>query len=56
MNFYEKNKRVLLFVVYAVIMFTAIQSQINSIGFFLLFILTAFVIYFFVKTIFPKKD
>lgn len=52
-NFNRKTKIILL-VVYALIMFTTIQSEINTIIFILLFAVAPISIYFFVKSIFPK--
>lgn len=52
----QKNHKILLMVVYAVIMFIAIQAQMNLISFILLFAVLPVGIYFFVRKIFPKED
>jgi len=49
-----KRTRIVLMIVYAVIMFTAIQTKISMITFIILFAVLPIIIYFYVKTIFPK--
>jgi len=49
-----KNRIILLFL-YGVIMFFTIRNEINILLFFMLFVITPFLIYYFVKMIFPKK-
>jgi uncharacterized membrane protein len=51
----EKKTKMILMIVYAVMMFSAIQSQINTIMFILLFAVLPIGIYFYVKSIFPKN-
>lgn len=53
---FEKNQRIILLLVYALIMFAAIQSQLGLISFILLFAIAPIGIYLFVLKIFPKKD
>ena len=55
LNKLEKKTRIIIMIVYAVIMFTAIQTKISMITFIILFAVLPTVIYFYVKTIFPKK-
>jgi hypothetical protein len=52
----EKKHKMILMLVYALIMFVSIQSQINLVTFILLFAVIPIGIYFYVKKIFPKKD
>lgn len=52
---FEKRTKVILMIVYAIIMFLAIQSQMNIIIFTLLFAVVPIAIYFYVKSIFPKN-
>jgi hypothetical protein len=55
LNKLEKRTRIIILIVYAVIMFTAIQTKISMITFIILFAVLPVVIYFYVKTIFPKN-
>ena len=55
LNKLEKKTRIIIMIVYAVIMFTAIQTKISMITFIILFAVLPVVIYFYVKTIFPKS-
>jgi len=50
-----KNKRIIAMVIYALIMFLAIQSQMGIFTFILLFAILPIGIYLFVKSIFPKE-
>lgn len=50
----SKNAKTIFLIIYAVVMFLAIQSQINMMSFILLFAITPIAIYFYVKKIFPK--
>lgn len=52
----EKNQRIILMVIYALLMFIAIQSQLGLISFVILFAIAPIGIYLFVLKIFPKKD
>lgn len=52
---FEKKTKIILMIVYGIIMFIAIQSQMNTIIFILLFAITPIAIYFYVKNIFPKN-
>lgn len=52
---FEKKTKIILMIIYAIIMFIAIQSQMNLIIFILLFAVVPIAIYFYVKSIFPKK-
>ena len=55
LNNLDKRTRIIIMIVYAVIMFTAIQTKISMITFIILFAVLPIVIYFYVKTIFPKN-
>ncbi len=52
----DKKNKIILLVVYGVIMFATIMSEINTIIFTLLFVVTPISIYYFVKQIFPKEN
>lgn len=52
----EKNHRIILMLIYAIIMFISIQTQMGLITFILLFVVAPISIYFYVKKLFPKKD
>lgn len=52
---FDKNSRLLLLVIYAVIMISSISSQINTFVFIILFAILPISIYTFVKYIFPKE-
>lgn len=52
---FDKRTRIILLIIYALIMFTTIQSEINTIVFILLFAVVPIAIYFFVKSIFPTN-
>lgn len=52
----EKKTRIVLLIVYALIMFVAIQSQMNIITFILLFAVVPIGVYIYVKKIFPKEN
>ena len=49
----SKNSKIILMIVFAIIMFSSIQSQIDIYIFIGLFIIAPVVIYLFVKKIFP---
>lgn len=51
---FDKNSRITLLVVYAVVMFFTIAKGINTVMFILLFVVAPIGIYLFVKQIFPK--
>ena len=53
---FQKKTKIILMIAYAIIMFLAIQSEINTIFFILLFAVVPIGIYFYVKSIFPKSD
>ena len=55
LNKLEKRTRIVILIIYAVIMFSAIQIKISMITFIVLFAVLPIVIYFYVKTIFPKN-
>lgn len=55
LNNLDKRTRIIIMIVYAVIMLTAIQTKISMITFIILFAVLPIVIYFYVKTIFPKN-
>lgn len=52
---FDRRTRIIILAVYALIMFTTIQGEINTIIFILLFAVAPIAIYFFVKSIFPRK-
>ena len=52
----NKQTRIVLFVLYAVIMFATIMSKINTLIFIILFVIVPITVYFFVKIIFPNKQ
>ena len=51
---FSRKNRIILLALYAIIMFSAIVSEINLIVFILLFAIVPISIYFIVKQIFPK--
>lgn len=55
LNKLEKKTRIIILVIYAVIMFTAIQIKISLVTFIILFAVLPVIIFFYVKTIFPKN-
>lgn len=50
----NKNTRIILLVLYALIMFSTIMSEINTLIFIVLFVIVPISVYAFVKIIFPK--
>ncbi len=52
---FDKNSRIILLVIYGVLMLTSIANSIDTLTFITLFALVPFVIYIFVKKIFPKN-
>lgn len=52
----EKKHRIILMIIYALVMFISIQSQMGLISFILLFVVAPISIYIYVKKLFPKKD
>ena len=52
---FDKNSRIVFLTLYAIIMFSTIESEINIIFFVLLFIVAPISIYYIVKYIFPKE-
>ena len=50
----DKRTRVIIMFIYAVVMFIVIQTKISIITFFILFAVVPTIIYFYIKTIFPK--
>ncbi|XOB61256.1 hypothetical protein ACMC56_11640 [Campylobacterota bacterium DY0563] len=52
----EKKHRIILMIIYAVIMFISIQSQMDLISFVLLFAVAPIAIFIYVKKLFLKKD
>jgi len=53
---FDKNSRIILLIIYAVIMFITIQNELNTIIFILLFAVTPISVYFFVKKNFPNNE
>lgn len=47
----DKNRRVIILLVYAIIMFATIISEVNTIIFIILFVIAPISIYYFVKNI-----
>lgn len=52
---FDKNSRKVLLIIYAIIMFSSISSEMNTIIFIILFVVLPISIYSFVKYIFPNK-
>lgn len=52
---FDKNSRIILLLIYALIMLSAISNQINLTLFIILFLVLPVSIYSFVKYIFPDK-
>lgn len=52
---FEKRTKTILLIIYAAIMFIAIQNEINTITFIILFAIVPIAIYYYVKSIFPKS-
>ncbi|MEA3352965.1 MAG: hypothetical protein U9Q33_04000 [Campylobacterota bacterium] len=52
---FDRNSRFVLLIVYGLIMFSTIASEINTVVFILLFVVIPAAIYFYVKKIFPKN-
>ena len=52
---FEKKTKIILMIVYAIIMFTAIQSKMNIVVFIILFAVVPIAIYFYIRKIFPKE-
>lgn len=55
LNELEKKTKIIILIIYAVVMFTTIQMNMGIVTFIILFAVLPTVIYFYVKTIFPKK-
>lgn len=55
LNNLEKKTRIILMIVYAVIMLTAIQTKISIVTFIIFFAVLPIVIYFCVKRVLPKN-
>lgn len=55
LNKLEKKTRIIILIIYAVIMFSAIQIKISLVTFIILFAVLPVIIFFYVKTIFPKN-
>jgi hypothetical protein len=57
---FDRNSRIVLLLLYAIIMLTTISNQINVISFVILFLVLPVSIYYLVKYVFPnnmnKKD
>jgi len=55
LNKLEKKTRIIILIIYAVIMLSSIQIKISIVTFIILFAVFPGLIYFYVKTIFPKN-
>jgi len=53
---FDKNSRIILLLLYALVMLSAISNQINLTLFIILFLILPVSIYSFVKYIFPDKN
>ena len=53
---FDKNSRIVLLILYAIIMFSTIISEMNMIFFILIFIIAPVSIYYIVKYIFPQEE